>query len=349
MIRPSSLKYIEICSDFEQPEQTEVHPVTEAGSRLHEAMETGDLSKIEEDEIWMYDRASRARSDLMTDVFGDAEPTVHKELILEIAGEYAGMVDHFALNDKVGLLIDYKFGFHKVDDPDVNIQFQDYTLKLFDKFTQVDTIVVAMIEPRRDEVTRHTYTRADVSTLRNRTKMVQERAGTGQRKASTNCQYCSHIGTCQEAYSKFAAAKHQGDLLPTIRPDWDLSQPMDLEKALDLRPIVKKFLDEWDKAVTSSAKQLLEEGYAVGNYYLQQRAGRKQVVDIDLVREKAAGQGVQPKDFDKCLSLSLTSLGNLIKDFAPKGKKTRHWDEFLDSCATAIEQSEPTEVIAKRK
>jgi hypothetical protein len=124
---------------------------------------------------------------------------------------------------------------------------------------------------------------------------------------------------------------------------------MDLEKALDLRPIVKKFLDEWDKAVTSSAKQLLEEGYAVGNYYLQQRAGRKQVVDIDLVREKAAGHGVRPKDFDKCLTLSLTSLGNLIKDVAPKGKKTRHWDEFLDSCATAIEQSEPTEVIAKRK
>ena len=80
MIRPSSLKYIEICSDFEQPEQTEVHAVTEAGSRLHEAMETDNLDHIEEDELWMYERASQARSDLMTDVFGDVEPTVQREL-----------------------------------------------------------------------------------------------------------------------------------------------------------------------------------------------------------------------------------------------------------------------------
>ena len=100
MIRPSSLKYIEICSDFEQPEQTEVHPVTEAGSRLHEAMETGNLSKIEEDEMWMYDRACQARTDLMTDVFGDAEPTVHKELILKIAdeGDYYEIQEEFAKN-----------------------------------------------------------------------------------------------------------------------------------------------------------------------------------------------------------------------------------------------------------
>ena len=48
MIRPSSLKYIEICSDFEQPEQTVVHAVTEAGSRLHEAMETDNLDNIQE-------------------------------------------------------------------------------------------------------------------------------------------------------------------------------------------------------------------------------------------------------------------------------------------------------------
>lgn len=349
MIRPSSLKYIEICSDFEQPEQTEIHPVTEAGSRLHEAMETGNLANIEEDELWMYERAAQARTDLMSEVFGENTPIVHKELKLEIDGQYAGMVDHFAYHKNDGLLIDYKFGFHKVDDPEVNIQFQDYTLKLFDRFPEINSITVAMIAPRRDEVTQYTYGRDAVPTLRNRTTMVQKRAGTGQRKASNNCQYCSHIGTCKEAYSKFAAAKHQADMLPTIRPDWNLSEPMDLEKALDLRPIVKKFLADWDKAVSESAKELLEQGYAVGDYYLQTRAGRKKVVDVEAVKAKASGQGVSEADFQKCLTVNLTSLGNMVKDFAPRGNKTKHLQDFWDQCSEAIEQGEPIEVIAKKK
>lgn len=349
MIRPSSLKYIEICSDFEQPEQTEIHPVTEAGSRLHEAMETGNLAKIEEDEMWMYEVAAQARTDLMHETFGQRPPVVHKELKLEIDGQYAGMVDHFAYHRHLGLLIDYKFGYHKVEDPEFNIQFQDYTLKLFDRFPDIGLIKVAMIAPRRDEVTTYTYDRDDVWYLRNRTKMVRERAGTGQRKASNNCQYCSHIGTCAEAYSKFAAAKHQEDLLPTIRPDWDLSEPMDLEKALDLRPIVKKFLADWDKAVSDSAKELLEQGYAVGDYYLQTRAGRKKVTDVEAVKAKASGQGVSEADFQKCITVNLTALGNLIKDFAPRGNKTKHLQDFWDQCADSIEQGKPTEVIAKKK
>ena len=349
MTRPSSLKYIEICSDFEQPEQTEVHPVTEAGSRLHYAMETGDLKDVDPEEMWMYERAKTARADLMTEVFGDLEPTVHKELKLEVAGNYAGMVDHFALAENVGLLIDYKFGFHKVDDPDVNIQFQDYTVKLFDRFKEVDTIVVSMIAPRRDEVTKHTYERSDVQKLRTRCKMVRERAGTGQRKASNNCQYCSHLGTCQEAYNHFAATKHQSDMLPVVKPTWDLSKPMDLKQALDVRPILKKFVADWDKAVGEAAKELLGQGIEVEGYYLQSRAGRKSVTNPWAVREHALGEGLRPEDWDKCVSVSLTTLKNLITDTAPRGGKKAKWEHFEDVCAPHIEQAPPTEVVAKRK
>lgn len=349
MIRPSSLKYIEICSDFEQPEQTEVHPVTEAGSRLHYAMETGNLTDIDPEELWMYERARGARSDLMTEVFGDLEPLVYKELKLKVADQYAGMVDHFAVAENVGLLIDYKFGFHKVDDPDVNIQFQDYTVKLFDTFQQVDTIVVAMIAPRRDEVSKHTYERSDVQRLRTRAAMVRARAGTGQRKASSNCQYCSHLGTCETAYQHFAATKHQENMLPVVKPTWDLTSPMDLEKALDVRPILKKFVDEWDKAVTESAKELLGQGFEVGPYYLQTRAGRKSVTDIQAVREHALGAGLNGKDWEKCLSVSLTTLKNLIGDTAPKGRKKATWENFEALCSDHIEQAAPTEAIAKRK
>lgn len=349
MIRPSSLKYIEICSDFEQPEQTEVHPVTEAGSRLHYAMETGELKDVDPDEMWMYERARVARTDLMNDVFGDLEPTIHKELKLKVAGEYAGMVDHFAVAENVGLLIDYKFGFHKVDDPDVNIQFQDYTVKLFDQFRKLDNIVVAMIAPRRDEVTKHTYHRSDVDKLRTRTKMVRERAGTGQRKASNNCQYCSHLGSCDTAYQHFAATKHQDNMLPVVQPTWDLSKPMDLEKALDVRPILKKFVDDWDKAVSESAKELLGQGYEVGPYYLQTRAGHKSVTNLWAVKEHALGEGLRQEDWDKCVSVSLTALKNLIQDTAPKGQKKAKWEHFEDICADHIKQAPPTEVVAKRK
>jgi hypothetical protein len=348
-VRPSSLKYIEICSDFEQPEQTEVHAVTEAGTRLHYAMETGDLTNIEDDELWMYDRACVARTDLMTDVFGDYEATVYKELSFEVDGRYAGTTDHVAIHANVGLMIDYKFGYNAVDEPGINIQFQDYTVKTFDKFRDLDTLVVAMIAPRRDEVQRHTYKRSDVPELRNRTAMVRARAGTGQRKASNNCQYCSHIGTCEVAYERFAAAKHQEDMLPMLRPNFDMSKPVDLQKALELRPIAKKWLDEWDKAVTEAAKAQLEQGFEIPGFTLKTRQGRPEIVDIDAVKQTAMARGLTEEDWDKCMQVSLTKVENMIKDYAPPRQKTKYAKEFREECGGAIQSGEPIEYIAKQR
>ena len=348
-VRPSSLKYIEICSDFEQPEQTEVHAVTEAGTRLHYAMETGTLTDIQDDELWMYERARQARADLMTDVFGDYEAEVYRELSFEVDGEYAGTTDHVAIHANHGLMIDYKFGYNAVDHPSENIQFQDYTVKTFDKFPQLDTLVVAMIAPRRDEVERHTYTREDVPTMRTRTAMVRARAGTGQRKASHNCQYCSHIGDCAVAYERFAAAKHQQDMLPMIRPDFDMAKPLDLKKALELRPVAKKWLEEWDKAVTEAAKAQLEQGFEIPGFSLKTRPARPEIVDLETVKQTAMARGLTEEDWDKCMQVSLTKVENMIKDYAPPRQKSKYAKEFRDECGSAIQSGEPIEYIAKQR
>lgn len=348
-VRPSSLKYIEICSDFEQPEQTEVHAMTEAGTRLHYAMETGDITNIEDEELHLYEAACQARADLMNDVFGDYEATVYKELSFEVDGEYAGTTDHVAVHANVGLMIDYKFGRNSVDAPDTNIQFQDYVVKTFDKFRDLNTLVVAMIAPRRDEVMQHTYKRSDVPELRTRTAMVRARVGTGQRKASPNCQYCSHLGSCGEAYKTFASAKHQDDMLPTLRPDLDLTKPLDLVQVLELKPVIKAFVDNLTKAADEAAKELLSQGYEVGDFYLQQRKRRSVVSDADKLKQEAMALGLSEQEWAECTEVSLTKVVNYVRDKAPYRKKKVYEDALKSNCADAIEQGDTYEVIAKRK
>jgi hypothetical protein len=60
-------------------------------------------------------------------------------------------------------------------------------------------------------------------------------------------------------------------------------------------------------------------------------------------------RGITEDQWQKCMSVSMTTLGNLIKDTAPKGKKTQHMNEFLEGCGAAIEVGPSTEVVTKRK
>ena len=346
MIRPSSLKNVEICSDFEQLQTSELHPVTEAGTRLHAAMETNDTSHLADDERWLYDKACQARASIM-DQFEDC--TVHKELKLEVDGQYAGMVDHFAMHGTEGVLIDYKFGYHRVDEPHENIQFQDYAVKLFERYPELETLEVCMIAPRRDEVSRHIYFRTHVPAMKARCAMVRARAGTGQLKASGNCQYCAHLATCREAYDTFAIARHQDELLPAIRPGMDLSNPIDLERALEVRPVIKKFVENWDKAVTESAKEILGLGFRVGEYELATRQGRSKIVDLNRVKNEALQMGLSETEINACMEMSLSKLMTSLKDYAPPRKKTQWQKEFKAKCGEGIAQGEASEYIRKRR
>ncbi len=259
------------------------------------------------------------------------------------------MVDHLAIEGATGLMIDYKFGANRVDDPSENIQFQDYSVKAFDRFPELETLTVALIAPRRDEVFSHVYTRESIAALRTRCAMVRARAGTGQRNASPMCQYCNRLGVCDTAYDTFAKTSHEGELLPAIKPGLDLTNAQDLVKALDIRPVVKKYIEHWDKAVTDAAKELLGEGVEVPGYELGSNRGRSKVANPETVRKCAFELGVTEAEFAECSEVSLSKVVNMVRDHAPYRKKQIYAQNFKRQCGEAIEAGAPYDVVRKKK
>jgi len=347
-IRPSSLKNVEICSDFEQDETRELHPVTEAGTRLHKAMELSNPAGLEEEEIWLYESACASQDKLITEYFEEPAGDVYKELVFEDAdGNYLGTTD-LLLMDKNGngLEIDYKFGFNKVDHPKNNVQFQRYVVLTFEKFPDLQKLRVAVIGPRFGTA-HHDYTRKDIEDLKTRHEMIQARAGQGFRNASATCQYCKHIGTCEEVHKKFANADHWGELVPEVRTGMDMTCPKDLAKALEVKPLFEKFYKNWSATVTKCAMELLDQGYEIPGFEAKTRKGRTEVTDIPATLDAAELLGVNQEELNSCLELPLSGLIKLVREKAPKGKKGAWEEKFRESIAEFTKSGDPTTYIGR--
>lgn len=347
-VRPSSLKSVEICSDFEQDQTQELHPVTEAGTRLHKAMELVDPADLLEEEIWLYEKATESQNELIANYFDKPAGDIYKELtFVDEAGNYLGTTDLLLIDaEGNGLEIDYKFGFNKVDHPKNNIQFQRYVVLTFDKFPQLKKLRVAVIGPRFGTAY-HDYTRKDLDDLRTRERMIQERAGKGFRNASSTCQYCKHIGTCEVVHKKFANADHWGELIPTVNPGMDLTNPADVKKALEVKPLFEKFYKDWSKTINSVALEMLGQGVEIEGFEEKTRKGRTKVVDVNGTLDAAELQGVDPDELQKCLEVSLSSLVKLVREQAPKGKKGKWESDFREAIADFTKSEDPTVYVGR--
>jgi len=344
-IRPSSLKNIEICSDFEQPEDAEVHPLTEAGSRLHYAMETMNDEKLLEEDLPAFESGKQ----MLAEILPKEEPDT---LLLEYGfrypdGAYAGTVDRIQFHGDRAIMIDYKFGWNPVDHPSGNAQFQDYTVKAFDEWLHIDEIDVYMLAPRLKVIQMHTYKRSDVPRLKARIDMIHERQRTGGlRQATDNCRFCKHVGTCHEAYNTFSNPTNE---LPVLNHDWSIDTAEEVSAALKVLPVATAWFDSFKKSVNCKAIKLMEIGVEVEGFRLGTRKGASKVIDIDVVRDTLKDLGVSEEDFAAALTVSVNDCVKLARDVAPDRKKKVWETQFRADAAAGIEPGESKAAVYKQK
>ena len=82
---PSSLKYVEICPGFRNTDNDEPHPVAVEGTMLHEACETGDMSKCDDDQMVLVGKCLD-----YVDHHTKGADKIHRELRLEISYDTRG-------------------------------------------------------------------------------------------------------------------------------------------------------------------------------------------------------------------------------------------------------------------
>ena len=322
---PSSLGYKEICPAFRGRSGT--NPAAEEGTLMHEALEKDDFSKLNEEQAFLCGLCRDYRDGELAKL---SNPTLYRELKLTIAGGLTyGTADFVAIAGKIGLLMDWKFGRGAVDHADTNAQGCAYALGVFEMFPELEELTVHFVQPRRQFISTHTYTREDTERMRLRIHTIIRRANARNREEhpGMHCCYCAKQATC---------AKLRSLALPLASRYAELSIPEELHPSRIISPELMahcldcaKVLKEWIDSVNFHAIDMAVNGKEIPGYKLTSRAGRRSIPDA-LAAYGAVKDSMSLEDFISCCgSVSLEELGNKVSATAPRGQKQKSKDELV--------------------
>jgi len=331
---PSALKYFERCPSYFRREGT--NEIAERGTRIHNALETGDFTKLQDDDE--VNVANICRSFVADLVHSKGWKQIDRinELRLDIdlgdGTSTFGTCDVFVQSGKQALMVDFKTGWGKIDDAEENAQAQAYVLGALQRFPEIETLEFYFAIPHRDEVSFATYTRADMGRIALRFNTVIRKAQLARQgqldvKRAFNpghglCEYCGKQSVCPALASTMLdiTKRYEGHniTVPETVDALQTNDPKMLAELLKLAPIA----EAWASSIRKRCIDLaVQEGVDFPGFKrIERRAARKIL--------SAHGAYLQVKDvmpvdefLKVCESVSISKLEDVFSSHAPKGKK----------------------------
>lgn len=322
---PSSLGYKEVCPAWSSRQTT--NAAAEEGTAMHAAMETDDFSKLDEEQAFAC---------AMCRDFRDAElakleaPVQYRELTLNIAGGLTrGTADFVAVAGKKALLMDWKFGRGAVEPASTNAQGCAYSLGVFEKFPEVETVDLHFVQPRAEVISSHTYSRADVPLMRLRIETIIRRANAKNREENpgAHCIYCRKQATCA-ALRRVAlplASRYAGFAIPQELHASNITDPRLMAQCVECAKVLK----DWCESVNFQAIDMAANGVEIPGFRLATRRGRRSIGDALAAYGAVQGE-LTPEAFIECCgSVSLDALTEKISALAPRGEKQKSKDDVI--------------------
>ena len=327
-ISPSKLKALEICPGFQPDEGAEVHAITLAGTRCHEALDSGDDAALNDEERGWIRMCREYVADLETE-----DSCTEKEARLEIMDGVWGFVDCAVCHRGQGVidLVDYKFGLSSQEDAETNPAAQAYVLGLFELFNWCHTVHVHYLYPRREEISKATYTRADVPRLRLRIQTIVERvkAGDSFNPVPDNCQYCGRKATCQALHRLvLPIATRYAERKELEVPEGDFSlvkSPEQWSRLLAYAPVLEAMADSIKRHALEFREQT---GQEIPGYEMRARKGKGKILNPQIAYEVANKHGLTHEAFMACVEVSAAQLRKAAEEVAPKGQKAKFASAF---------------------
>ena len=180
-------------------------------------------------------------------------------------------VEVFVVKGAEAWLCDLKTGFVAVPDAEENLQGLCYAVGVFQKFTEIETIQVWFIMPRRDETTSTILVREELPQYI--TKLTQLIAEASQpappRTPSACCTYCSQRGTCPVLANAALEITRKIDRL-AIPETGDLTKVTARDLDTVILPAIR-ILTAWATAAKRHAVELARAGHPFEHHRLCQR------------------------------------------------------------------------------
>ena len=238
-----------------------------------------------------------------------------------------GTCDRFVVySDNTADAIDYKTGYGKIDDAEINIQGQAYVLGLFQKFEHVKEITMWFLVPARDEASTHTFTREDMPAIRLRISTIIERAESG---AHFNpqpgvCDYCGNQAKCPALANKVLtiAQRYQEDGLPIPESvhGSDQDDPVKVAALMSLVPI----MESWANGVRKRATEMaVDQGMELPGFKVIEMSKPRSITSA-LGAFEAVKDEIELRDFMTCVDkVSYPKLEELFAGKAKRGTKAK--------------------------
>ena len=350
---PSSLKMWELCPSYMNRDDQGPNPAAEMGTRLHDALETGDTSKLlNDEEIELYELTQMAVGNITGEHRAKLGKgyTILNEIKVKIdlpnGDSTYGTCDKLILSadKKFGVGMDYKMGLMAVDDAEINAQVAAYNGGIFQMFPELELTEFYLIIPRQDEISHGTFTRDDSKNQLLRTSTTIRRAkelgGEVFSPQHNLCEFCGRQGKCKALSEKalLVAQKYAGESesddpfdIPSDVSGDAHDDPVEIAKLLQVARILKG----WSDGVWEQARSLaFEEGWDIPGFKKLEVKSRR-VISSPAGAYKLLGPdsefNLDLEEFLQCCSgVAIGKLEDAVKAKAPKGKKASYCEGAED-------------------
>lgn len=240
--------------------------------------------------------------------------------------------------------IDWKFGRTPVAEIGRNYQLAAYALGCMHRFSASDCDC-HIFQPRIHNATHYLFAKPDAIRSNIRHIIEECRSETLTLSAGEEqCRYCKARGKCP------AFANRMRSLVANAGRAELLADPETVVRLYEAGKTVKKFLTEIEDALKGFIRQTGE----CGGYVLQERAGLREVSDIEGCAEALSGY-LTSAEFLKCAKVSASglvdALAGKIQAEAAGGKmtKTEAKKQAQELVEPFVRRAAPTATIAKKK
>ena len=345
-----------LCEGRHQAQRSIPEPPTSSdagfGIAIHEALATGDASKLTTEQLSVYESCAAIREKLISDTFGpDASKAVRF-----IEQRYWCMVgnqwEHSAKPDLVvrsgsdALIIEYKCLPGAVEDSPSNLQLRDQAILVSGSLV-LTKVTVAIIQP----LVTHSPTlcQYDASTLKQAAqemfaRVIKSNTPNAKRTAGdAQCKFCLARHTCPERAAFVAASVPSVAAYFATVPvkEWT---PEQRSAFCERVGIITKWIDE----CKAEMKALLtKDPESIPGFELEPGSVRSKVVNPDILHQRFLSIGGTTDQFMLCVDIGKKDLEAVVRSVSQlkgKGLKAK-----IDELLEGIVESKQTAPSIERK
>lgn len=339
---PSSLKYVAACAGYVGRSGT--NAAAEKGTRIHEALEVKDPSALHDESEHEIYEAIVSDEDAYLAIFSNGKAyeefnEIQVDIKLDGTGTW-GTCDKFVKIGSRAVMIDYKTGISKIDEPRENWQAMAYTVGAFQAHKEVDEIDFVFFIPVRNETLTGLFKREELPDLIKKLSKVIKRGekirpqwengapSIYELNPTVNCRFCTHEDTCPAlgGLAVEVASRVADDALPK----GDIEDPDD-PATIEHLYVVSKIVTNWANRIKAKAMGMAKEGVEFPNLKLKSMGAPKKCTDNIKLARLAEEFDLDKEEILNIASMPITKLAKAVGDTAENGEKKQKTKDFLDA------------------